>query len=477
MDLSVHDSYTYEYLPWRGITKETMQFYGVKTKIDMEGKPVSLSFNYPNTASKTRLIDTKSFFSTGDIAKAGLFGRNLFDPLAHKCVTITEGELDALSVYQMLGCPAVSVSSSSSGLRDCTRDYSWLRDFEQVYLCLDSDAPGRACATDIAKLFEYGRVFDCKPGVLKDANAYLQAGKEIDFKNIWYSSKKFLPETIRSSLSDFHSILEAETEQGIPYGPFLQLTEMTYGIRTAELILVTAPEGVGKTEFLHALEYDILKHRDWNVAGIFLEETPKRHLQALAGIHLGRPTHLPDSGCSVGEVQDAVKQILGKDDRLFLDVQFGSTDVQSLLGNIRFLVAGCQCRVVMLDHISVAVGALEGEDQRRALDLFFTHAETMVKELDFSLIVVSHVNDYGQTRGSRWGGKMADIRIDLSRDTDNGSNILDIQVSKNRFAGRTGPAGSYAFNPISRIYTPVTGSHGANDNEPEQSERNLQRAA
>jgi len=461
------DSFTYEYLPWRYVDKHTMQFYGVKTKIDNDGKPISLGFNYPNGASKIRQLDIKSFHSVGEMSKAGLFGRNLFDPGAHKSVTITEGELDALSAYQMLGTPCVSISSSSNGLRDCSRDFSWLRDYETVYLCLDNDGPGRSAAAEIARLFEYGKVFDVRLTKHKDANAYLQAGEETEFRNIWYSAKKFLPETIRSSLSDFHSILEVETEVGVPYGTFQSLTEMTYGIRTGECVLVTAREGVGKTEFLHALEYSLLRGTRWPIAGIYLEETPKRHLQALAGISLHKPVHLPDSGCTVAEVQDAIKQILGTDDRLFLDVQFGSTDVQSLLGNIRFLVAGCGCRVVFLDHISVAVGALEGDDQRRALDLFFTQAETMVKELDFSLIVVSHVNDYGQTRGSRWGGKMADIRIDLDRDVSNGSNVLDIFVSKNRFAGRTGHAGSYEFNPINRTYTLMTGS----DDEHERQEQ------
>lgn len=447
-----------------------MQFFGAKSKIDNNGVPVSVAFTYPNGSSKVRSLSEKNFYSVGEISKAGLFGRNLFDPLAHKSVTITEGELDALSAYQMLGSPCVSVSSASGGLRDCTRDYSWLRDFDQVYLCLDGDSVGRKAAEEVARLFDYGRVFDVRLTKHKDANAYLQAGEETEFRNIWYSAKKFLPETITSSLSDFQAILSSEAQVGVPYYSFPTLTEMTYGIRTGECILVTAQEGVGKTEWLHAIEHGILTNTDYNVGAFFLEEQPKRHLQSLAGIELRKPTHLPDSGCSVDEVSSTITKILKKDDRLYIDSQFGSTDIEHLLGNIRFLATGCNCRVVFLDHISVAISALEGEDERKALDHFFTKAETMVKELDFSLIVVSHVNDYGQTRGSRWGGKMADIRIDLSRDVANGSNVLDIFVSKNRFAGRTGHAGSYEFNPITRSYTLVS---GANDNEKEFSSQRI----
>lgn len=455
-----------------------MEFYGVKTRVDYDGVPHSVVYRYPNGADKIRNIKQKDFYSVGEISKAGLFGRDKFDPLAHKSITITEGELDALSAYQMLNSPCVSVSSSSSGLRDCTRDYSWLRDFETVYLCLDNDGPGRTAAQQIARLFDYGKVYDVRLSKFKDANEYLQNGEEQEFRNIWYSSKKFLPETIRSSLSDFHSILETKPEVGIPYYQFPLLTEMTYGIRTGETVLVTAREGVGKTEFLHAIEHGILTETDRRVAGLFLEEQPKRHLQSLAGIHLHKPAHLPDSGCGVVEVQDAIKQIIREDDRLFLDVQFGATDIEYLLGTIRYLVAGAGCSVVFLDHISVAVSTTEGDQERKALDHFFTKSETTVKELDFSLIVVSHVNDYGQTRGSRWGGKMADIRIDLDRDVANGSNVLDITVSKNRFSGRTGHAGSYTFNPIDRTYTLVNNDNGRESpHDQESSWQGTQRAA
>ena len=34
------EGFTYEYLPWRGVDKTTMQFYDVKTKIGSSGKPL-----------------------------------------------------------------------------------------------------------------------------------------------------------------------------------------------------------------------------------------------------------------------------------------------------------------------------------------------------------------------------------------------------------------------------------------------------
>src|SRR5260370_37394448 len=95
----------------------------------------------------------------------------------------------------------------------------------------------------------------------------------------------------------------------------------------------------------------------------------------------------------------------------------------------------------------MAIPLLAGENERQDLDEISTRLEMMVKELDFVLIVVSHVNDFGQTRSSRAIGKVSDIRIDLSRDLAQGSTETYVTVSKNRYCGKTGSAGILTFDP------------------------------
>lgn len=441
------EDYSYEFYPHRGIEKATYEKYGVKTKITSDGRPISVGFTYPGGAVKARYLDKKSFFTTGDIANAGLFGRDKFSAGGSKYVTITEGEYDALALHQALGgqAPVVSVQSSSSAVRDCTRDLDFLQSFERVYLAFDGDAKGREAAARVAKLFEPNKVYLVRLTKRKDANEYVQAGEANELKNIWWNSRKYMPETIISSLDEFAEILSQEPKAGIPY-PFPTLTEMTYGIRTGESVLITAQEGVGKTEFMHAIEYQLLQNTTWNIGAIFLEEPKKRHLQALAGIHLQIPAHLPDSGCTQSEIIAAVQQAVGLDDRLHIYSHFGSDDPEQLVDTIRFLVVARDCRVVLLDHISMAVSGLAGDDERRALDYLSTRLEMLVKELDFALILVSHVNDEGLTRGSRYISKVADIRIDLFRDVKAGSTLTELTVSKNRYCGRTGSAGTLDFN-------------------------------
>src|SRR5574343_1965369 len=53
--------YTYEFLPWRGITRSTMELYNVRTKIDGDGRPVEIGAKWPNGAVQVRNLDDKVF--------------------------------------------------------------------------------------------------------------------------------------------------------------------------------------------------------------------------------------------------------------------------------------------------------------------------------------------------------------------------------------------------------------------------------
>lgn len=471
-----NEEYTYEYIEHRGLTKDTLRFYDIKTKINSEGKPVSVGFPYCNGSYKVRLLGQKEFYSTGEISKAGLFGKEHFSSGSHNCVTITEGEYDAASYYQVLRTPVVSVQSAGVAARDCILDHEWLQGFERIYLAFDNDEAGRKACREVSKLFDYSKVFVVRLTKWKDANEYLQNNEAEELREIWKNSKKYLPENIYSSLQDFKSILKSKPKKGVYAYPSALLNEMTYGIRTGESVLITAMEGVGKTELMHAIEFNLLKDQELSNAGtgvgaIFLEEPRNRHLQALAGLELELPVHLPDCPCSESEVDAALEKVVQQDGRLHLYSHFGSDDPDVITDTIRFLVSGCGCKYILLDHISMVVSGLAGEDERKALDYLATRLEMMVKELDFSLIMVSHVNDAGQTRGSRMISKIADIRIHADREVGSANvferNTTYLSVPKNRFSGRTGPAGCITFDPFKYKYSEGLGNDEyANDNSP-----------
>ena len=442
---------SYEFLPWRGVSRETMQKFDVLTKINPQGEPISLGFPYGSDAIKVRELGQKQFRSVGDMSSATLFGKQTFSAGSSRSITITEGELDALSVYQMLGSsyPVVSLRSASSARKDCTTERDYLNSFERVYLCLDNDEPGQRAVREIAKLFDFNKVFHVQLS-LKDANEYLQAGKTDEFRRIWHNSRRFLPEGIISTNAEFEQIIDDDHQKrGVPY-PFPTLQRLTYGIRTSETILFSAMEGIGKTEVMRAIEYHLLKETDENIAIIHLEENKGRCLKGLAGYDLGRPVHLPDSGVSNDKIKDALKRITKRDERLHIYSHFGSSDPDVILDVVRFLASACGCRYVFLDHITMVVSGLGENDERKALDYISTRLAMLVEELDFCLIFVSHVNDEGRTRGSRNISKVAGTWVALERDklseSERERNTTHLTLLKNRFGANTGPAGKLYFD-------------------------------
>lgn len=458
------------YVSLRGISDKTMAAFDVRAVANsFTSEPEKLIFPYGDDSQKVRLLKSKDFIAYGKMSSASLFGKDKFVPGQNMAITITEGELDALSVYQMLGSkyPVVSVRSSSTAREDCSRAREYLNSFDRIYLCLDNDPPGEKATKEIASLFDINKLYFVKLGAFNDPNEMLQAGKEKEFVSIWFNAKKFVPRGIISEFEEIEKALHKQTNIAKVSYPFPTLQEMTYGIRAPELIAVLAQEKIGKTEFIRNIEYHILKNTDEKIGIIHLEEDEKRSIQGLVGLHLQQPVHLPDCMVSLADQFDAYKSLVKTADRTFFYPHFGSDDPNVILDIVRSMVAVLGCKFIFIDHITMLVTGYEGDDERRKLDYLSTKFVEMTRELDFTMFLISHVNDDGKTRGSRNITKVADVIISLNRDIEavdeNSRNTTFVTVRGNRFSGRTGPAGVLRFSPETFTLTELS---YANDNTP-----------
>ena len=99
----------------------------------------------------------------------------------------------------------------------------------------------------------------------------------------------------------------------------------------------------------------------------------------------------------------------------------------------------------------MVVSGLNEDDERKVLDYLSTRLAMLVQELDFGLILVSHVNDDDKTRGSRNISKIANVWLHLNRDVDAEDNLerntTYVRLKKNRFGAHTGPACRLFFDP------------------------------
>lgn len=464
----MNDKESYQYLEHRGISRHTMEHYKVLTKVLADGTPDEVGLPY-GTYTTLRGYSDRSFRTVGDGANVLLFGQDCFNSGSSRAITVTEGAFDAMSVYEALGrrYPAVSVRSASSARGDCEKAYHYLNSFEAIYLCFDNDRAGMDAARDVAALFDVNKVYHVKIDKYKDANELLQADGEEALKRIWYNAKRYEPKGIISTYEAIEGILKGEDKQAIASYPFPTLESMAYGIRTGELVLFTALEKVGKTEALRAIEYHLLKTTDHNVGVIHLEEKERRSVQGLIGYELGVPAHLPDNGTSADEQIMAYKSLTKRDGRVHFYTHFGSDDPRNILDAIRYMVKVAHCKFVFLDHITMLVTGFEEDDERKRLDYISTRLAMLTRELDFCMFLVSHVNDQGQTRGSRNIGKVADLLIHLDRDIESADiksrNTTRLTCRGNRFASITGPAGLLHFDPKTFRISEVEGTPDASE--------------
>ena len=90
-ELTIPVDYTFQYVPWRGVTADTMKAYDVRTKVNEEGKPIAIGFTYTNGRTKVRSITEKQFYTTGEATESRgyLFGLSVFASGSAKAITVT----------------------------------------------------------------------------------------------------------------------------------------------------------------------------------------------------------------------------------------------------------------------------------------------------------------------------------------------------------------------------------------------------
>ena len=157
-------------------------------------------------------------------------------------VTITEGELDALAAYQMMGSkyPVVSIKNGAqSAVRDCQAQYEWLDSFETIVLAFDADEVGSEAAAKVAELFgSKVRIMKMQQG-FKDACDYLKESKSADFVKQWWAAEKYVPDGIIDG-ADLLDLVMQPLPKAQAHYPYLGLNQMTGGIRQQEMVVVTA---------------------------------------------------------------------------------------------------------------------------------------------------------------------------------------------------------------------------------------------
>jgi twinkle protein len=445
----------------RRISENTARKY--RTKIKTNGSIISHHYyEYYNAegshiATKIRQVDGKRIWSQGDMGDALLFGQNLFKS-GGKYITIVEGEIDAMSVYEMLGSKWAVVSIKNgvqSAVQNCKQHLEYLNSFENVVVCFDTDKPGIEASQKVAQLFEPNK---CKIVRLdhKDPNEYLKMGKAKEFVQDWWSAESYTPAGILNLAKLGDSLYEEEYCETIPY-PWSAMNEKTYGMRTGELVTFTSGAGMGKSSIMRELMHHILRNSNDNIGILALEESTKNTAFNIMSVEANERLYIKEirNQFSKEQLHKWQKDTIGSG-RFFAFDHFGSISNDEILSRVRYMAKSLDCKWIFLDHLSILVSGQDEGDERKSIDVLMTKLRSLVEETGVGLLLVSHLRrptgDLGHEngkevtlshlRGSASIAHLSDSVIALERNQQADDEVIacttTIRILKNRYTGETG---------------------------------------
>jgi|TARA_R110000744_G_scaffold78741_2_gene155055 twinkle protein len=455
----------------RNISVDTAKKYGVKVVYDSQGRIAQHIYPYyihnELTANKFRYVRDKRFSFEGSVSGTSLFGQNLFKE-GGKYLTITEGECDAMAAYELLGSKWAVVSikrGAASAVKDIKENLEYVESFDNIVICFDKDAKGEEAAKAVATILKPGKAkVVTLPTGFKDANDMLNKKQYEQFTRAWWDAKLYTPSGIIRVSEKKEAFFNREKKDSVPY-PWSGLNKKLYGMRQGELVTLTGGTGLGKSSITRELEHWIINQTEDNVGIIALEEDWKRTVDGVLSIEA-------DARLYIDHIRDeydreTLEEMYDKtfsNDRVFVHAHFGTNDIDAIFAKLRYLIVGCDCKWVVVDHLHMLVSSLAEGDERRAIDNIMTRLRSMVEETGAGIVLVSHLRrvdgnkghengievSLSHLRGSNSIAQLSDCVIALERnqqaDDELESRTTKLRVLKSRYTGDVGMATSLVYD-------------------------------
>lgn len=391
-------------LPSRRLKEETLKYFGVRVAVsEQDGEtPIAVYFPYGKgvlTGYKFRdLEDKRKMWCIGEFKNADMFGWGRATRSGQRTLYITEGEFDAMALYQILkdgnkhtdyadDNPAVvSVKSgASSAAKDIQAALPEIRKhFENVVLVFDMDQPGREAAEQVSRVFPEAKVANLP---CKDANECLIEGASKACKTaVLFRSTR--PKNTRlvygSSLRDAAMV---PPTMGLSW-PWEGLTRLTRGIRREETYYFGAGVKMGKSELVNTIAEHLITEHKKRVFLIKPEETMSKSYKMLVGKAAGRIFHDPYIPFDQQAWDQAEPQI--GDNAIFCDA-YQFIDWEQLREDIRYAVVQDGVEDVMIDPITCLTNQITVSEANEKLTAITAEISAMAKDHKFTAYLFCHL--------------------------------------------------------------------------------------
>ena len=374
-----------------------------------------------------------------------------------------------MAAHELTGSkwPVVSIKNGAqSAVADVKKNLEFLESFENVIICFDNDKEGKAAAPKVAALFKPNKAkIMTLPLEYKDANEMLKANQHKNFVDCFWQAKTFTPSGIIRVSEKLAEWKDRSHKESIAY-PWKGLNDKLFGMRKSELVTFTGGTGLGKSSITREIEHWLITHSKDRVGIIALEEDWKRTVDGIVSIEANDRLYIEEIRDKYDEdTLDGLFKKMTSEDKVYIHAHFRINNIDEVFAKLRYIIVGCECKWVIVDHLHMLVSALSDGDERRAIDNIMTQLRSIVEETGVGLLLVSHLRRVGgneghengvevnlsHLRGSQSIAQISDCVIALERnqqaDDPIEANTTKLRVLKSRYTGDVGLACSLYYDP------------------------------
>jgi twinkle protein len=430
------DNYRCVDLPERKLRKDSLNHFGIKIGVsEIDGEtPVTHYYPYYRgdelIGYKVRLIENKQMWAIGTTKLSDLFGWKEAVASGGKKLFITEGELDAVSLFQIFKDhnkgtiyadynPAiVSIPNGAGGAaKDILRFLPEIRKtFKEIILVFDNDAPGKKAAEDVIRVIPDAMVATLPA---KDANQCLLDGRSKAAYNACQFNAQKPKNTRLISGDELHEAAKEPPKFGVSW-PWKHITDATRGIRLGETIYIGAGQKQGKSEVVNTLAAHFIQTHGWKVFLIKPEESNKKTYKLVAGKVAGKIFHDPNKPFDMAAYEEAGEKLHG---HLFMLNLYQHVGWESLKADIRQAAAeGCQA--IMLDPITNLTNGMESGAANVKLQEIAQELAAMALDLNVVIFIFCHLRNPDNGQPHERGGEVLSSQFAGSRAMARSCNLM-----------------------------------------------------
>ena len=421
----------------RGLSKESLEHFGIKIGLSEVDGVTPTSHFYPYYKGdelkgfKCRVIEGKKFFSIGSVKDVDLFGWHQAVLSGGKKLFVTEGELDAVALYQIFravnkgtkyesNIPAIVslAHGSGSAVKELLKHREMIfMHFKEIVLVFDQDKPGEEAVEAVLKVFPEGVSVAHLPR--KDANQCLLEGvSKAAYNAVAFNSVK--PKNTRLVLADslFEEAKIAPTI-GAPW-PWEAVTKKTRGIRLGETIYIGAAQKMGKSEIVNTLAAHFIKELGWPVLLAKPEESNKKSVKLVAGKIVGKIFHDPNVEFDEESYDEACDLMRNK---LFLINLYQHLGWETLKADIR-AAAMEGCKAIFIDPITNLTNGMSAADANTRLQEIAQELSAMALDLNVVIFIFCHLRNPDSGPPHERGGEVLSSQFAGSRAMARSCNLM-----------------------------------------------------